>query len=82
MRHYQPADDGSEPTDFDVYYDIPAQTEKGIAARVYIEIERDPKRVELLDRRQGDAIMALLRWIHDHRPQLRAHGGELPEIEP
>lgn len=43
MRYYVPDDsDGLEPTDFDVYYDYPAKTDKGVAARFYIKIERDP----------------------------------------
>ena len=33
MRNYEPVDDGSEPTDFDVYYDIPAQTVRDVARR-------------------------------------------------
>ena len=41
MRHYVPDDD--EPTDFDEYYDYPAQTEKDMAVRAYVKIERDPE---------------------------------------
>ncbi len=44
VRNYVPKDDGLEPTDFDEYYDYPAQTAKDLAARVYVTIERDPGR--------------------------------------
>jgi hypothetical protein len=82
MRNYEPVDDGSEPTDFDVYYDIPAQIARDVAARVYIKIERDPKRTGYLDGQQNKAIIALLRWIHDNRAHLRAQGHELPDPSP
>jgi hypothetical protein len=45
VRYYIPKDDGREPTDFDVYYDVPAKTDKDLAARWYIKIERDPERI-------------------------------------
>lgn len=62
MRNYEPVDDGKEPTDFDAYVDYPAQTDKDLAVRWYITIERDPERVARLDERQNAAIMDLLRW--------------------
>jgi hypothetical protein len=70
MRNYEPSEDGSEPTDFDLYYDIPAETAKDVAARVYIKVERDPQRAAALDRRQNEAILDLLRWIHENREGL------------
>lgn len=39
---YTPMDDGLEPTDFDVYYDIPARTAKDVALGLS-PIERGPK---------------------------------------
>jgi hypothetical protein len=30
--------------DYDMYYDYPAKTDKDLAARIYIPIERDPER--------------------------------------
>ena len=42
MRDYVPIDHGSEPTDFDMYYDIPAQTAKDIAAGVYSKLGLRP----------------------------------------
>jgi hypothetical protein len=80
MRDYVPSDD--EPTDFDEYYDIPAQTEKDLAVRGYIKIERDPERAAALARRQGEALMDLLRWAYDNRAELRAKGHTLPESWP
>jgi hypothetical protein len=50
------------PTDFDGYVDYPAKTDKDIAARFYVKMERDPERVARLDERQNAAIMELLRW--------------------
>ena len=79
MRDYQPLDDGQEPTDFDEYFDIPAQTDKDFAARVYIKIERDPKRAAVLQQRQNAAIMDVLQWIRDNRAQLRDQGHAVPE---
>jgi hypothetical protein len=79
VRDYQPLDDGLEPTDFDEYFDIPAQTDKDVVARVYIRIERDPKRVADLQQRQNAAIMNVLQWIPDNRTQLRDQGQALPE---
>jgi hypothetical protein len=79
MQNYEPVDDGQEPTDYDVYYDVPAQTAKDLAARFYIKIERDPKRTKVLDRRQNEAILAVLRWMRDNREQLRAQGYDLPD---
>jgi hypothetical protein len=79
MRDYVPVDDGKEPTDFDEYFDIPAQTDKDIAARVYIKIERDPKRAAILQQRQNAVIMDVLRWARDNRAQLQDQGHNLPE---
>ena len=79
MRDYVPLDDGLEPADFDEYFDIPAQTASDFAARVYIKVERDPKRAAILQQRQNAAIMDVLRWIHDNREQLRAQGYLIPE---
>jgi hypothetical protein len=79
MRYYVPAEDGKEPTDFDEYFDIPAQTDKDIAARVYIKIERDPKRAAILQQRQNAVIMDVLRWARDNRAQLQDQGHNLPE---
>lgn len=79
-RDYVPDDD--EPTDFDEYYDYPAQTEKDMAVRAYIKIERDPERAKYLARQQGEAIMAILRWAYDNRAELRAKGHTLPESWP
>lgn len=76
MRDYVPDDD--EPTDFDEYYDYPAQTEKDMAVRAYIKIERDPERAKYLARQHGEAIMAILRWAYDNRAELRAKGHTLP----
>lgn len=70
MRNYEP--DGSEPTDFDSYYGIPAQTAKDVAVRVYVKIERHPQAAEHLDRWQTEAITAYLRWVREHRARLRA----------
>jgi hypothetical protein len=62
VRNYVPKDDGLEPTDFDEYHDIPAQTAKDLAARVYLKIERDPGRAARLDKRQNEAVMEALKW--------------------
>jgi hypothetical protein len=70
MRNYVPADDGTEPTDFDEYIDYPAKTDKGLAARVYIKIERDPERAARSEKRQNAAIMELLKWAYEHRSEL------------
>jgi hypothetical protein len=80
MRDYVPEDD--EPTDFDEYYDIPAQTEKDMAIRAYIKIERDPERAGALARRQGEALMEVLRWAYDNRAELRVEAHTLPESWP
>lgn len=82
MHDYVPEDDGSEPIDCDVYYDIPGKTAKDVAFRVYVKIERDPRRAEALDMQQNEAIMDLLRWIYDNRAQLRAKGHTFPESWP
>jgi hypothetical protein len=82
VRHYIPMDDGLEPTDFDAYYDVPAKTDKDLAARWYIKVERDPERVAHLDKQQNAAIMELLQWVYDNRAQLRAKGQELPASWP
>jgi hypothetical protein len=67
LRNYVPKDDGLEPTDFDEYYDVPARTDKGLAARIYIKIERDPKRAAHLAERRNAAIIELLQWARDDR---------------
>ena len=83
VRNYvPPKDDGLEPTDFDEYHDIPAQTAKDLAARVYVKIERDPGRAARLDKRQNEAIMEALKWGYANRAQLRAQGHTLPESWP
>lgn len=74
MRDCVPSDDGLEPTDFDTYYDVPAQTAKDVAVRFYIKVERDPKRATVVERRQNEAILQLLRWIHDNREDLKVQG--------
>lgn len=79
MREYEPVDDGLEPTDFDEYFDIPARTAKDVAARVYIRVERDPKRAAILRERQGKAIIEVLQWIHDNRARLVAEGRIPPD---
>jgi hypothetical protein len=82
VRNYVPKDDGVEPTDFDEYHDIPAQTAKDLAARVYVKIERDPGRAARLDKRQNEAIMEALKRGYANRAQLRAQGHTLPESWP
>ena len=79
MRDYVPLDDGKEPTDFDEYFDIPAETDEDFADRVYIKIERDPKRAAILQQRQKAVIMDVLRWVRDNRAQLQDQGHTLPE---
>ena len=74
MRDYQPLDDGHEPTDFDEYFDIPAQTDGDFAARVYVRIERDPKRAADMQQRQNTATMDVLQWIRDNRAQFARPG--------
>jgi hypothetical protein len=74
-----PLDDGREPADFDEYFDIPAQADDDFAARVYIRIERDPKRAADMQQRQNAAIMDVLRWIRDNRAQSQDPGHALPE---
>ena len=70
LRDYVPVDDGWEPTDFDGYYDVPAQTTKDVATRIYIKVERDPKKAVILEKRQNEAIIELLKWPRDYRAQL------------
>ena len=83
MHYYVPDhSDGLEPTDFDVYFDYPAETDKGVAARFYVRIERDPERVAHLDERQNAAILEMLQWIYDNRAELRAKGRSLPDSWP
>jgi hypothetical protein len=82
VRYYIPKDDGLEPTDFDVYYDVPAKTDKDLAARWYLTIERDPERIARLDEQQNAAIMEALQWVHDNQEQLHAKGHELPATWP
>jgi len=82
MRYYAPQDDGLEPTDFDTYYDIPARTDKDLAVRWCIKVERDPERVARLDQQQSAVIMEALQWIYDNRAELRAKGHELPTSWP
>jgi hypothetical protein len=53
-----------------------------MAVRHYIEIERDPARAAALARRQGEAIMEVLRWAYDNRAELRAKGHTLPKSWP
>ena len=67
MRNYEPLDDGQEPTDFDEYYDVPAETDKDLAYRVYIKVERDPRAAAIIRQQQGEAILELLRWAREHR---------------
>lgn len=81
-RDYVPLDDGLEPTDYDEIYDYPARTDKDIAARVYVKIERDPKRAAELLQRQNAAILKLLQWYWDHRAELDDQGHELPASQP
>ena len=52
------------------YYGVPAQTEKDVAVRIYVKVERDPKRAAILEKRQNQAITGLLKWIQDRRAQL------------
>jgi hypothetical protein len=80
MRDYVPQDD--EPTDFDFFYDTPAKTEKDMAVRTYIKIERDPERARYLERQQNEAIMEILRWAYENRAELRAKGHTFPEPWP
>ena len=83
MRYYVPDDsDGLEPTDFDVYYDYPAATDKGVAARFYVKIERDPERAAHLAERQNTVILEMLQWMYDNRAELRAKGRSLPDSWP
>jgi len=82
MRDYVPLDDGKEPTDFDEYFDIPAETDEDFAARVYIKIERDPKRAAILQQRQNAVIMDVLRWVRDKRAHLQDQGGGGPPPPP
>ena len=70
LRDYVPVDDGWEPTDFDGYYDVPAQNTKDVATRIYIKVERDPKKAAILEKRQNEAIIKLLKWTRDYRAQL------------
>lgn len=70
VRDYVPVDDGWEPTDFDGYYDVPAQTTKDVATRIYVKVERDPKKAVILEKRQNEAIIELLKWTQDYRAQL------------
>jgi hypothetical protein len=82
MRDYVPVDDGLEPADFDEYYDYPTRTDRDVACRVYVKIERDPERAARLAARQNSAIMEALRWVYDNRAQLRARGRPFPESWP
>lgn len=81
MRDYVPSDDGQEPTDYDEYFDIPAHTDKDVASRVYVKVERDPKAAALLRQEQGEAILGLLRWVREHRKQREAEGHPLRPAE-
>lgn len=74
MRDYLPQDDGLEPADFDFYYDVPAGTAKDVAARVYIKVERDPKRAAVIQRQQDKAILGLLRWMREYRTEPEVEG--------
>jgi hypothetical protein len=82
VRYYVPKDDGLEPTDFDEYCDVPAVTDRDLAARWYIKVERDPGRAAYLRDQQNAAIMEALWWAYDNRAHLRAKGHELPASWP
>lgn len=74
MRNYVPLDDGQEPIDFDEYYDVPAETEKDLAYRVYIKVERNPQAAAIIRQRQGEAILELLQWVREYRKQRETDG--------
>jgi hypothetical protein len=74
MRKYVVKDDGLEPTDCDEYYDYPAPTVKDLAVQCYVKIVSEPEHDAYLDERLNEAIMELLRWAHDNRARLHAHG--------
>ncbi len=67
VRNYVPKDDGLEPTDFDEYIDFPAESDHGLAARVYIKVERDPERAAEIGEQQNAAIMELLQWTNGNQ---------------
>jgi hypothetical protein len=77
MRNYVPLDDGQEPTDFDEYYDVPAKTEKDIAYRAYIKVERNPEAAAIIAQRQAEALLEVLHWIRQYRKQRAAEGRPL-----
>ena len=77
MRDYVPEDDGQEPTDWDEYFDIPAKTNKDVACRYYIKVERDPQAAAVLQQEQNEVILELLRWVHEYRIEREAEGNPL-----
>ena len=83
VRYYVPDDsDGLEPTDFDVYYDYPAETDKGLAARFYVKIERDPSALPAWRSGRTQPSWRFSSGSTTTEPELRAKGKTLPDSWP
>ena len=77
MRTYIPDDEDPDPADYDEVYDIPAPTARGVAARVFVRLQRDPDAAARLKQRQLEAILDLARWAHQNQEQLRSKGYDI-----